>query len=254
MTQHEDGSAPGTGSTPAATGERRGVVSFVRRGTRLQGKQLAAWQRLAGRYLVDVPRGSAATSVDPTVRFDAATVFGRRAPLVVEIGSGLGDAVVAAAVAAPGHDFLAVDVYRPGLSDLMRKADRAGAVNVRVIEANAPDVFRTMLAPGSVDEVWTFFPDPWPKKRHHKRRLVSSAFAELVVGVLRPGGRWRLATDWQEYAEQMRDTLDAVSGLAPANDGPDGFAPRFPGRIETGFERKGIAAGRVIRDLTYQRR
>lgn len=237
-----------------APDERRGVVSFVRRGTRLQGKQLAAWERLSGHYLVDVPRGTAATSVDPSAQFDAAAVFGRSAPLVVEIGSGLGDAVVAAAAADPGTDFLALDVYRPGLSDLMRKADTAGASNIRVIEANAPDVFATLVAPGSVDEVWMFFPDPWPKKRHHKRRLVSPGFAGLVGRVLRPGGRWRLATDWEEYAEQMRETLDDVAGLSPANDGPDGWAPRFERRIETGFERKGIAAGRVIRDLTYTRR
>ncbi|OMH34374.1 tRNA (guanosine(46)-N7)-methyltransferase TrmB [Tersicoccus sp. Bi-70] len=230
------------------------MVSFVRRGTRLQGKQLAAWERLSGHYLVDVSRASGATSVDPGARLDAPATFGRRAPLTVEIGSGLGDAVVAAAAAAPERDFLALDVYRPGLSDLMRKADTAGAPNIRVIEANAPEVFGTLLAPGSVDEVWMFFPDPWPKKRHHKRRLVSPAFAELVARVLRPGGRWRLATDWEEYAEQMRATLDEVPAFTPANDGPDGWAPRFDGRIETGFERKGIAAGRVIRDLTYIRR
>ncbi|MEH0108613.1 tRNA (guanosine(46)-N7)-methyltransferase TrmB [Tersicoccus sp. MR15.9] len=230
------------------------MLSFVRRGTRLQGKQLAAWERLSGHYLVDVPRASAATSVDPEARFDAASAFGRSAPLVVEIGSGLGDAVVAAAAAAPEQDFLALDVYRPGLSDLMRKADTAGAPNIRVIEANAPDVFATMLVPASVDEVWMFFPDPWPKKRHHKRRLVSPEFAALVARVLRPGGRWRLATDWEEYAEQMRETLDQVAEFSAANEGADGWSPRFERRIETGFERKGIAAGRVIRDLTYVRR
>ncbi|GGC80488.1 tRNA (guanine-N(7)-)-methyltransferase [Tersicoccus solisilvae] len=230
------------------------MLSFVRRGTRLQGKQLAAWERLSGRYLMDVPRGDGETSVDPAARLDAAALFGRRAPLIVEIGAGLGDAVVAAAAAAPETDFIALDVYRPGLSDLMRKADRAGATNIRVIEANAPEVFGTLLRPGSVDEVWMFFPDPWPKKRHHKRRLVSPSFADLVARVLRPGGRWRLATDWEEYAEQMRETLGGVAAFAPANDGADGFAPRFAGRIETGFERKGIAAGRIIRDLTYVRR
>jgi tRNA (guanine-N7-)-methyltransferase len=143
---------------------------------------------------VDVPRHVANTSVHPDYTFDAETEFGRKAPLIVEIGSGLGDAVCHAAEQNPDTDFLAVEVYTPGLANTMIKINSRGLTNVRVVEANAPEVLATMLPPGSVSELWIFFPDPWHKSRHHKRRLIQPEFAELAARAVKPGGLWRIAT------------------------------------------------------------
>lgn len=231
-------------------------VSFVRRSARLTKAQQKAWDGKRDRYLVDVPRALAATSVDPAWRFDAEATFGRRAPLVVEIGSGQGEAVVAAADAHPERDHLAVEVYTPGLAQTIVRAERygegRGLDNLRLLQVNAAELLETALPPASVDELWVFFPDPWHKSRHHKRRLVRPSFAALVARALRPGGVLRLATDWSQYAEQMLEVLDACDGLANAH-GPGGRAPRFEGRVLTSFERKGREAGREVTDLEYVR-
>jgi tRNA (guanine-N7-)-methyltransferase len=235
---------------------RKQPVSFVRRTSRLTKSQQKAWDTKRETYLVDVPRALAVTSVDPAWRFDAEATFGRRAPLVVEIGSGQGEAIVAAADAHPGRDHLAVEVYTPGLAQTIVRAeqcrDRQGLSNLRLLQVNAAELLETALPAASVDEVWVFFPDPWHKSRHHKRRLVRPSFATLVARVLRPGGVLRLATDWAEYAEQMLEVLDASDGLVNAH-GPGGVAPRFTGRVLTSFERKGQAAGRSVTDLEYMR-
>ena len=248
-------------ATPAAF--HRQPFSFVRRGDRLSPKRQKAWDEHAGDWVLDIPRVQTDTSVDPSYRLDREAVFGRTAPLVVEIGSGLGEAVVAHAAAHPELDHLAVEVYKPGVADLLMKAAQAGVTNVRVAQANAPEVLERMLEPASVSELWVFFPDPWHKTRHHKRRLVSPAFAELAARVLAPGGLWRLATDWQEYAVVMREVLDAADadfenlhpGPVADEEHPEtGWAPRWDGRILTSFERKATEAGRIPRDLTYRRR
>ncbi|PMR90874.1 tRNA (guanosine(46)-N7)-methyltransferase TrmB [Kocuria rhizophila] len=253
--------APEGTATPAAF--HRQPYSFVRRGDRLSPKRQKAWDEHAGEWVLDIPRVMTDTSVDPSYRLDHEAVFGRTAPLVVEIGSGLGEAIVAHAAAHPELDHLAVEVYKPGVADLLMKAAQAGVTNVRVAQANAPEVLEHMLEPASVRELWVFFPDPWHKTRHHKRRLVSPGFAELAARVLEPGGLWRLATDWQEYAVVMREVLDAADaefenvhpGPAADDEHPDtGWAPRWDGRILTSFERKATEAGRVPRDLTYRRR
>ncbi len=252
---------PLTTDAPARPGPdparyRTQPVSFVRRSARLTKAQQKAWDGKRDRYLVEVPRALAATSVDPAWRFDAEATFGRRAPLVVEIGSGQGEAVVAAADAHPERDHLAVEVYTPGLAQTIVRAERCrdgrGLDNLRLLQVNAAELLETALPPASADEVWVFFPDPWHKSRHHKRRLVRPSFASLVAGVLRPGGVLRLATDWAEYAEQMLQVLDACDGLANAH-GPGGRAPRFEGRVLTSFERKGREAGRAVTDLEYAR-
>ncbi|MCB7136407.1 tRNA (guanine(46)-N(7))-methyltransferase TrmB [Cellulosimicrobium marinum] len=247
-------------------------VSFVRRSGRLARRQQRAWDAHRDEFVVDVPRDVARTSVDPGFVLDPAAVFGRQARLVVEIGSGQGEAVVAAAEADPATDFLAVEVYAPGLAQTVLRASQRGLTNVRLVQANAAELLATTLPQGSVDELWVFFPDPWHKSRHHKRRLVAPSFVPLVERVLRaPGagagsdggpadatvggadaGTLRLATDWAEYAEQMLEVLDAAPGLRNVH-GPGGTAPRFAGRVLTGFERKGEAAGRVITDLEYVR-
>ena len=262
MSSSDTPAAPST-PVPGDVAFPRRPYSFVRRGDRLSPKRQRAWERHASQWVVEIPRLATDTSVDPSFRWDREAAFGRSAPLVVEIGSGLGEAVVAHAAAHPQLDHLAVEVYKPGVADLLLKAAQAGVANVRVAQANAPEVLEHMLAPGSVHELWVFFPDPWHKTRHHKRRLVSPDFAHLAARVLEPGGLWRLATDWQEYAVVMRGVLDAAGaefdnvhpGPAADDAHPDrGWAPRWDGRILTSFERKAREAGRVPRDLTYRRR
>ncbi|HET8971455.1 MAG TPA: tRNA (guanosine(46)-N7)-methyltransferase TrmB, partial [Candidatus Nanopelagicales bacterium] len=203
---------------------------------------------------LDVPRGADSTSVAAGHRLDQLAVFGRAAPLVVEIGSGTGESLVAMALTRPDTDILAFDVYLPGLARTVGRLHDEGVGNVRLVQADAVDGFRQLLDPDSVSEAWTFFPDPWPKGRHHKRRLVDAAFADLVASRLRPGGGWRLATDWADYAERMRAVLDAQPCLVNAETNPDGWARRCADRPVTRFEQRGIDAGRVIHDLHYRRR
>ncbi|WP_309128110.1 tRNA (guanosine(46)-N7)-methyltransferase TrmB [Microbacterium sp.] len=226
-------------------------VSFVRRSGRMSEAQERAFAELAPRYLLDVPRDVAHTSVHPDARLDPASAYGRTARLIVEIGSGQGHAIVSAASARPEDDFLAVEVFRAGLARTMLDADKAGARNLRLIEANAPEVLSTFLPESAASEVWIFFPDPWHKKRHTKRRLVRTGFPATAARAIADDGVLRLATDWEDYAVQMREVLDASPQFERAFDGD--WAERFEGRVMTAFERKGIAKGREIRDLTYRK-
>jgi len=227
-------------------------VSFVRRSGRMSDAQERAWAELSPQYLIDVQRDAAATSILPGTPLVPAERYGRVAPLIVEIGSGQGHAIVHAAAQAPGTDFLAVEVFRAGLARTMLDADRDGVRNLRLVEANAPEVLEHLLPEASVDELWIFFPDPWHKSKHNKRRLIAPAFPPLAARVLRDGGLLRLATDWEDYALQMRTVLADADAFAPVFDGA--WAPRFDGRVMTAFERKGLAKGREIRDLAYRRR
>lgn len=230
---------------------RTGTVSFVRRNGRISDAQERAWRELAPTYVFDVPRDVAQTSVHPDARFVPAEVYGREAPLVVEIGTGQGHAIIHASTAHPEHDFLAVEVYHGGLARTMLEAETAGLTNLRLIEANAPEVLETLLPEAAAEEIRIFFPDPWHKKRHHKRRMISQGFGRIAGRALRDGGVLRLATDWEDYALQMRDVLDGEPEFARAFEGE--WADRFGGRPMTAFERKGIDKGRDIRDLTYRR-
>lgn len=213
--------------------------------------QERAFEELAPHYMLDIARGDASTSVHADASMDPAAVYGREAALTVEIGSGQGHAIVAAAGANPDRDFLAIEVFRAGLARTMLDADRDGVRNLRLAEANAPEVLSGYLPEGSADEVWIFFPDPWHKKKHTKRRMVRPGFGDAAARALRDGGLLRLATDWEDYALQMRSVLDEDSRFERAFD--DEWAERFDGRVMTAFERKGIAKGRDIRDLTYRR-
>lgn len=214
--------------------------------------QERAFEELSGHYLLEVPRDIAFTSVHPEARLDPASEYGRDAPLIVEIGSGQGHAIVSAAASRPGDDFLAVEVFRAGLARTMLDADRAGARNLRLVEANAPEVLASYLPEGAASEVWIFFPDPWHKKRHTKRRMVREGFDQTLARAIRDGGLVRLATDWEDYALQMREVLDSSALFERAFEGE--WAERHEGRVMTAFERKGIAKGREIRDLSYRRR
>ncbi|MET0812555.1 MAG: tRNA (guanosine(46)-N7)-methyltransferase TrmB [Microbacterium sp.] len=211
-----------------------------------------AWAELAGFYVIEPQRDAAVTSILPGSAIDPEAVWGRRAPLVVEIGSGQGHAIVHAAGADPGTDFLAVEVFRAGLARTMLDADRDGVGNLRLVEANAPEVLQHLLPPASIDQLWIFFPDPWHKNKHNKRRLVTPEFATIAAAAVKSGGMLRLATDWEDYALQMRDVLDASSDFERAFAGE--WAERFDGRVVTAFERKGARVGRAIRDLAYRRR
>ena len=271
---------------------RSRVRSFSRAGGRLTDGQARALAEYGGRYILDIPRADAIRTVARSFRLDPEAAFahtGQKRPLVVEVGSGGGEAILAHAAAHPGVDHLAVEVWETAIARLVRGSAERGLHNLRVAPADASQLLATALPVGSVSEVWVFFPDPWRKPRHRKRRLVSAAFADSVARVLRPGGVWRLATDWADYAWQMRDVLEAVSAL-PAGiepdmtepyfryddagarpglgaetavegslgNGPDpgspagvrgGWSERFAGRVMTRFEDKGIRAGRTVRDL-----
>ncbi len=226
-------------------------LSFVRRNGRMTDGQERAWSDLAPRYVIEAPRDAAATSIRPGAAIVPSEVWGRHAPLVVEIGSGQGHAIIHAAASRPDLDFLAIEVFIAGLARTMLDADRAGVDNLRLVEANAPEVLAHLLPPASVDELWVFFPDPWHKTKHTKRRLVTAEFAATAAGALRDGGTLRLATDWEQYARQIRDVLDAAPPFSRAFEGE--WAERFDGRVLTAFERKGSRAGRAIRDLAYIR-
>lgn len=246
------GRMPDPDAPEAAPRFRDKPVSFVRRSGRMSDAQERAWDELAGTYLLEVERDAAATSIRPGSTIDPAAEFGRAARLVVEIGSGQGHAIVHAAAADPATDFIAVEVFRAGLARTMLDADREGVRNLRLVEANAPEVLEHLLPEASVDEVWIFFPDPWHKTKHNKRRLIADGFPALAARALRDGGVLRLATDWEDYAVQMREVLAGAEEFEATFDGE--WAARFEGRIMTAFERKGIAKGRDIRDLTYRRR
>ncbi|MGO3153621.1 MAG: tRNA (guanosine(46)-N7)-methyltransferase TrmB [Galactobacter sp.] len=259
-------------------------VSFVRRGDRMTTGQQRAWDSMKDTVLIDVPRHHASTSILPSAEIDVPGAFDDpSAPLTVEIGSGLGEATAYAAAQHPERNFLAVEVYTPGLAKLMEEISNRGLKNVRCMQANAPEVLDIALQPGQVDELWVYFSDPWHKKRHHKRRLITDAFAERAARVLRPGGVWRLATDWSNYAEQMRQIIadspdfdnphegEMAGETSPLTDirrkdiekreaDPSfvdevgGWAPRYDGRTLTSFEAKAGRAGRNIFDLTAVRR
>jgi tRNA (guanine-N7-)-methyltransferase len=213
------------------------VRTYKPRRGRLGTASAEALQRLRPTYGVDVD----GRLLDP------AAVFGRRAPLVLEIGCGHGEATALLAAADPARDVLAVDVHTPGLGALLRRVEAAGLRNVRVADGDAVVVLRDMLAPGSLDEVRVLFPDPWPKARHHKRRLVTPAFAELVADRLRPGGRLHVATDWTHYADQVVQVVRDCRGL----DG--GPVPRPSSRPLTRFERRAHVAGRTVVDVVATR-
>ena len=179
--------------------------------------------------------------------FAWSTWFGRDAPLIVEVGSGIGESTAALAAARPSYDVLALEVWLPGVADGLGRVAEAGVSNVRFCSVDAVWSMEHLVAEGSLAGLWSFFPDPWPKKRHHKRRLVNAGFAHLAATRLAPGATWRLATDWADYAEQMREVLDAEPSLS------GGVTARWDERPVTRFERKGLAAGRAITDLAYTR-
>ena len=182
-------------------------------------------------------------------QLDVSKAFGRTAPLVIEIGSGMGEATEVMAAADPDRDLLAVDVHIQGLGRLLRRAEDAGLTNVRVAEGDAVVLLQEMLGDGSVDEIRVFFPDPWPKARHHKRRLVQQGFLDLAATRLRRGGTLHVATDWAPYADQVSALLHAHPAYDVVHEGP-----RPDHRPVTRFEQQGLDAGRASYDVVCRRR
>lgn len=230
------------------------------------------------RYVsAEINAGEGSLDVRGDLVFDRAyiaDVWGNVNPLIVEIGTGQGENVVAAAAEHPDMNFLALEVYDPGVAHTMLLAGKQGLTNLRIAQVNAPELFKA-AADGSIAEVWTFFPDPWPKMRHHKRRIVQPELAGEIHRTLRDGGVWRIATDIEDYALHVHEVMDGLEGFhndgmltvsLPVEHVGKGNADeaaglrhadfteseRFSGRILTNFEKKGLAAGRVIHDLTYR--
>jgi len=220
----------------------RGIRSYVLRAGRITPAQKRALDELLPRF--GIPYSPAAIDFD--------RVFGRTAPRVLEIGFGNGDTLVELAAESPERDFIGAEVHPPGVGHCLLAVESRGLANVRVIVHDAVEVLAHQVAAASLDEVLLYFPDPWPKKRHHKRRIVQPAFAALVADRLKPGGRFKLATDWEPYAAWMLEVLDASPGFANAAAG--GGCVERPQRSATRFERRGQRLGHRVFDLEFVRR
>ncbi len=220
---------------------RQPIRSFVLRAGRMTQAQRRALAELLPRY--GIPYAPAPLDLD--------SIFGRRAPRVLEIGFGNGETLVALAAASPGTDFIGAEVHPPGVGHCLLEAESRGLVNLRVIANDAVESLSHQFPPASLDEVLLYFPDPWPKKRHHKRRIVQPDFAGLVASRLKPGGRFRLATDWEPYAAWMLEVLNAAPGLRNAS--PAGGYIERQDRGETRFERRGRRLGHAVYDLEYSK-
>lgn len=225
------------------TERRRPIRSFIRREGRLTKAQQRAMEALWDRYGV-IPQAGL---------LDLDALFGRRAPRVLEIGFGNGESLVAMAQAHPATDYLGIEVHRPGVGHLLLRLEALGLTNLRVICMDAVEVLERYLPDASLDCIQVFFPDPWPKRRHRKRRLIQPDFVALLARKLKPGGRLQAATDWEDYALQMLKMLEANEALINSAQG-GGFAPRPDERPLTKFERRGQHLKHGIWDLVFQRR
>lgn len=297
------------------------VRTFARRGDRMGDTLERTFEKYKHAYLLDLERGAGVTMVAETARLDPLLVFGREAPLIVEVGCGNGEQIVHAAANHPENNYLGFEVWLPGIAKIVSSAVRNfdGLPNLKVADVDALQALPILFAdygggagstresrlmnataesgwsgglgesanlgdsreisspiqsaeaevlgeasPGVIKELWTFFADPWPKHRHKKRRLVAPEFAGIAADLLVDGGLWRMATDWADYAWQMRDVIEATPGLVnvyagkrPDPEDPEGmrggFAPRFEGRVVTAFERRAGREGREVRDLCARR-
>jgi tRNA (guanine-N7-)-methyltransferase len=220
----------------------RPIRSFVLRAGRMGSGQKRALAELAPRFVLPF----AAQPIDP------AAVFGRHAPLIVEIGFGMGDATAAVARASPEVDFIGVEVHPPGVGSLLRKIDAHGLSNLRVVQHDAVEVLQAMIAPDSLAGAMLFFPDPWPKKRHHKRRMIQPEFIELLATRMKAGAILHLATDWAPYAEHMLEVMAAAPGFENLS-ATGGSCPRPEWRPRTKYEQRGERLGHGVTDLVFRR-
>ncbi len=220
--------------------QQRPIRSFVLRQGRLTAAQERAVDTLLPQFGIDY-------APQP---LDLNAAFGRSAPKILEIGFGMGGATAQIAAANPGQDYLGIEVHTPGVGNLLKLMQEQGLTNLRVIQHDAVEVLQHMIADGALDGVHIFFPDPWPKKRHHKRRLLQAGFVALLCRKLKPGGYLHFATDWEEYAQWTLEVLQAESHLK--NTAAD-YAPRPEYRPLTKFEQRGLNLGHGVWDLIFRR-
>ena len=218
----------------------RPIKSFVLRQGRISNAQQRSYDALLPRY--GIPYSEAPLNLDEA--------FGRSAPKILEIGFGMGEATAHIAAQHPQNDYLCVEVHTPGVGSLLKQVDELGLSNIRIIQHDAVEVLRHMLAPASLDGVHIFFPDPWHKKRHNKRRLIQPELVALLCERLKPGGYVHMATDWQDYAEQVLAVFSAEPKLV--NTAPD-YAPRPEYRPATKFEQRGLRLGHGVWDIVFRR-
>jgi tRNA (guanine-N7-)-methyltransferase len=218
----------------------RPVRSFVLRQGRMSRAQRRAYETLRGRFCI---------AFSPEM-LDLEAAFGRRAPTVLEIGFGMGETTAAIAAGHPKLNYLGVEVHSPGVGSLLKRIEALALTNLRIVQHDAVEVVQHMIAPDSLAAAHVFFPDPWPKKRHHKRRLIQPAFVSLLATRIAAGGYLHLATDWGDYADHMLRVLSEEPRLANC---ADGFAPRPAHRPLTKFERRGLALGYSVWDVVFQR-
>jgi tRNA (guanine-N7-)-methyltransferase len=216
------------------------IRSYVLRQGRFSRGQQRAYEELLPRFGVAFRHGP----------LDFPQLFGRRAKVIAEIGFGMGETTARIAEENPGTDYLAIEVHSPGVGSLLKQVEERGIGNVRIVVHDAVEVLREMVAEGSLDGLHVFFPDPWPKKRHHKRRLIQPEFAALAASRLKIGGYFHVATDWEEYAEHVLQVLGATPGLVNT---AEAFAPRPATRPETKFERRGLKLGHGVWDIVFTR-
>ena len=220
--------------------ERPPIRSYVLRQGRISNAQRRAHAEFLPVY--GVPFSSAVADLD--------RLFGRTAPKVLEIGFGMGETTAAIAQQHPENDYLGVDVHTPGVGSLLKRIADLHLKNVRLIQHDAVEVLRHMIAPDTLAGVHVFFPDPWPKKRHHKRRLLQPPFVALLASRMKPGAYFHACTDWEEYARQILEVLSAEPTLANA---ASGYAERPATRPETKFERRGLELGHRVWDLVFRK-
>ncbi|MGH8713123.1 MAG: tRNA (guanosine(46)-N7)-methyltransferase TrmB [Casimicrobiaceae bacterium] len=228
-------------NAPGAPYLPRPIRSFVLRQGRFSRAQQRAYQTLLPRFGIPFA----------PVPLDLAAAFGRANPKILEIGFGMGETTAAMAEARPDLDFLGIEVHSPGVGSLLKLIDEKQLSNVRIAQHDAVEVVTRMIAPATLAAIHVFFPDPWPKKRHHKRRLLQAEFIHVLAQRLAPGARLHVATDWEDYAS---DILAAASGDPLLTNTAAGFAPRPAGRPTTKFERRGVALGHGVRDIVFTRR
>jgi tRNA (guanine-N7-)-methyltransferase len=214
------------------------IKSFVRRAGRMTDLQKQSYQDLRSRYCVDFSGLS----------LDFQAIFGRKAPRIVEIGFGMGIATALIAQGNPQTDYLGIEVHKPGIGKLMSEMESKQIDNLKIIEGDAVDILSRGIPQASLAGIHLFFPDPWPKKRHHKRRILSSPFISLAASRLVPDGYFYMVTDWEEYAQEALITLGACQNLRNTSQG---FAERKEWRPVTKFEKKATQAGRLIRELFF---
>jgi tRNA (guanine-N7-)-methyltransferase len=218
----------------------RAIRSYVLRQGRLTDAQRRASAELLPRFGISYSR----------IPLDLDRVFGRAAPKILEIGFGMGETTARIAASHPGNDYLGIEVHAPGVGSLLQRIAAPGLSNVRIIQHDAVEVLESMIAPACLDGVHVFFPDPWPKKRHHKRRLIQPPFVALLASRMKQGAYVHVATDWEDYAQQIMEVLSIEPLLANT---ADGYAPRPGQRPLTKFEDRGLKLGHGVWDLVFRR-